>query len=151
MRVRVFPTVVLVLAAACSTTRQKDPPHQDAVAPRTMQPHITPLAEATHGVTCGQNRCAAGEFCCNESCGICAPQGGFCTQQICTEPAAPDPVRCKSDVDCRLVAHMCTGCDCLALAREDPDPVCPGEGVQCLVDPCRERRAVCRDGGCELN
>jgi hypothetical protein len=27
--------------------------------------------------------CGAGEFCCNESCGICAPLGGFCTQELC--------------------------------------------------------------------
>lgn len=27
--------------------------------------------------------CGAGEFCCNESCGICAPLGGACTQQFC--------------------------------------------------------------------
>jgi len=33
---------------------------------------------------CGGNTCAADEFCCNESCGICAPTGGVCTQQFCT-------------------------------------------------------------------
>jgi hypothetical protein len=33
---------------------------------------------------CGLNVCGAGEYCCNESCGICAPEGGFCTQQVCS-------------------------------------------------------------------
>lgn len=32
---------------------------------------------------CGHDICAVGEFCCNESCGICAPIGSVCTQQIC--------------------------------------------------------------------
>src|SRR5687767_14877860 len=34
-------------------------------------------------VQCGPTTCAAGEECCNESCGICTPPGGFCTQQAC--------------------------------------------------------------------
>ncbi len=32
---------------------------------------------------CGKSSCVAGEYCCNESCGICAPIGGACTQQAC--------------------------------------------------------------------
>lgn len=32
---------------------------------------------------CGNNFCGNGEYCCNESCGICAPLNGFCTQQAC--------------------------------------------------------------------
>jgi len=32
---------------------------------------------------CGPSRCRPGQFCCNESCGICAPLGGACTQQVC--------------------------------------------------------------------
>jgi hypothetical protein len=32
---------------------------------------------------CGASSCGAGEYCCNESCGICAPEGGVCTQQFC--------------------------------------------------------------------
>lgn len=32
---------------------------------------------------CGTNVCGAGEFCCNETCGICAPKGSACTQQVC--------------------------------------------------------------------
>jgi hypothetical protein len=35
------------------------------------------------GVTCGTATCGAGEYCCNESCSICAPEGGFCTMQFC--------------------------------------------------------------------
>jgi hypothetical protein len=36
------------------------------------------------GVTCGASTCAAGDVCCNSSCGICTPPGGMCTQQACT-------------------------------------------------------------------
>ena len=32
---------------------------------------------------CGSAVCAYDEYCCNGSCGICAPLGGFCTQQLC--------------------------------------------------------------------
>ena len=32
---------------------------------------------------CGSAVCAYDEYCCNESCGICAPLGGFCTLQLC--------------------------------------------------------------------
>jgi hypothetical protein len=35
------------------------------------------------GVPCGQNTCRSWEFCCNESCGICAPRGGVCIQIEC--------------------------------------------------------------------
>ena len=32
---------------------------------------------------CGSNFCTGKTFCCNASCGICAPIGGGCTQQVC--------------------------------------------------------------------
>jgi hypothetical protein len=35
------------------------------------------------GSTCGMNTCPAGQFCCNASCGICAPMGGVCIQIAC--------------------------------------------------------------------
>jgi hypothetical protein len=38
------------------------------------------------GTPCGGNVCGAGEFCCNESCGICAPEGGGCIQIFCGSP-----------------------------------------------------------------
>jgi len=33
--------------------------------------------------SCGNTTCGEGTYCCNASCGICAPVGGFCTQQFC--------------------------------------------------------------------
>jgi PrcB C-terminal len=35
------------------------------------------------GEKCGSNTCAAGDYCCNPSCGICAPKGGACIQIHC--------------------------------------------------------------------
>lgn len=39
--------------------------------------------DAGGGPSCGDNRCGRGEFCCNRSCGICAPRGGACIQIAC--------------------------------------------------------------------
>lgn len=40
--------------------------------------------QAVQGEACNQVTCGSGEFCCNYSCSICAPTGGFCTEQLCT-------------------------------------------------------------------
>lgn len=32
---------------------------------------------------CGANECGPGTYCCNASCGICAPEGGACIQIAC--------------------------------------------------------------------
>lgn len=54
------------------------------------------------GESCGDAVCGAGEFCCNESCSICAPVGGVCTQQFCgDEPEAPvEPGEPCNEVTC---------------------------------------------------
>lgn len=35
------------------------------------------------GAKCGKSTCGPTEYCCNPSCGICAPKDGACTQQVC--------------------------------------------------------------------
>lgn len=37
----------------------------------------------TRGEPCGRSSCGRGEYCCNESCGVCAPIGGSCIQVEC--------------------------------------------------------------------
>ena len=89
---------------------------------------------------CGPNVCAAGEYCCNESCGICAPEGGSCIEIGCSgDGGLPDvdagPVResCGSVlcdegmVCCNESCGICTPPDgaCIALACE---PTCGGLG-----------------------
>ena len=60
---------------------------------------------------------------------------------------------CASDDDCRRFSSTCDGCDCLPLLESDPDPVCEGMMVSCLIDPCETAGAVTCDvatGTCEL-
>ncbi len=63
---------------ACACVPSARPP-RDAGAP--------PPRDGGAAVRCGNNTCGAGEFCCNASCGICAPAGGACIQLFC-EPDA---------------------------------------------------------------
>lgn len=51
-------------------------------APATLDFDTLQGAEAATP-NCNQRNCGAGQFCCNFSCSICAPLGGFCTQQVC--------------------------------------------------------------------
>jgi len=99
-------------------------------------------------VACGPTTCPAGQVCCNASCGICTPPGGVCTQQICQPPPSGGP--CATDSDCRTFSDTCTGCDCASLSICEKDPVCPGPGVQCFVDPCGGKQAFCNAGHCDL-
>lgn len=126
------------------------------------------------GTPCGYRYCPSGQYCCNDSCGICAPVGGSCTQQVCTGDgrrtcervqicpagtawdegvcrcvdAVPDRGACQTDADCRLVSVYCDGCECHAVGAAEPDPVCRGQETQCLVDPCAKRKALCLGGVC---
>jgi hypothetical protein len=45
------------------------------------------------GGPCGSNTCGAGTFCCNSSCGVCAPIGGACLDVYCepTQEAIMSP------------------------------------------------------------
>jgi hypothetical protein len=71
----------------------------------------------------------------------CASSGGS------SVPSAP---RCSTDADCRLYSDYCDGCACRALDRAAVDPKCGGTIVQCLVDPCRGKQAVCAAAACTL-
>lgn len=99
---------------------------------------------------CGTSLCKGNEFCCNESCGICAPRGGVCTQVQCGH--APDPLaQCLVDADCRTVSSYCDGCQCLAVGAHAPDPSCHAAIVACFVDPCLHKQPVCIAGVCRLD
>lgn len=58
------------------------------------------------GDPCGATTCGNGEYCCNASCGICAPLGGFCTQQFCGEPC--NQTTCGAGEFC--CNHSCSIC-----------------------------------------
>jgi len=128
------------------------------------------------GVKCGPNTCGVGKYCCNSSCGLCAPMGAACIQIACEPPPTPadagacvdnvactkgtvwSPAQCKcvpvagggactTDADCHLVANYCGGCNCDALAPGEKD-TCTGEVVQCFADPCLTKTAACVSGQC---
>ena len=127
---------------------------------------------STGTVTCGSNTCAAGQYCCNASCGICAPMGAACIQIACEPPDAghtcvdnvacikgtswsptqckcvPESGTCTTVADCQLVSDYCGGCNCLALSQGQKAPVCTGQMVQCLIDPCQLKNAACVSGRC---
>jgi hypothetical protein len=103
------------------------------------------------GEACGKVTCAAGEVCCNASCGICTPPNGGCVQLFCTDDPPPVPTAsCKVDSDCRLTADYCTGCECRAYGANQAPKACTGPTVQCLVDPCMQKTAVCVNGQCTV-
>jgi hypothetical protein len=79
------------------------------------------------GGQCGTRVCGSSQFCCNESCSICAPLGGACTQQFCGTPDQPtedtaaavpgdtveEPVsRPDVDEDLILVPQQCGSVTC---------------------------------------
>jgi hypothetical protein len=101
------------------------------------------------GEPCGSSLCKAGEFCCNESCGICAPRGGVCTQIQCGH--ASTPAQCTVDTDCRTFSSYCDGCQCLTVGATEPDPSCHATIVACFVDPCLAKQPVCLSGVCRLD
>jgi hypothetical protein len=123
---------------------------------RDAAPPPPPRLDASGtGVACGRVTCAPGLVCCNASCGTCVQPGMACIQVACDPPpprpdaaVATDAGSCRSDADCRLFDDYCTGCDCRALSRTDPDPRCSGPGVRCFAPPCMNKVAACEAGRC---
>jgi hypothetical protein len=61
------------------------------------------------GIRCGSNFCTGSSYCCNPTCGVCAPRGALCTAQICGADALSsfDAFGCVAipaldSVDCSL-------------------------------------------------
>jgi len=48
--------------------------------------HVDPIPPTPLPGICGDKICGKGTYCCNASCGTCAPIGSYCTQQICPSP-----------------------------------------------------------------
>jgi len=60
------------------------------VAQQEAAPASVEEALAIGGSTCGANVCGVGSYCCNSSCGICAPKGGACPDVMCEVSAQPE-------------------------------------------------------------
>jgi hypothetical protein len=73
-------------ADVCATVRCKAGTHCEAKEVQCIRAPCPPIAECVPdgaGTPCGKNTCTGDTFCCNASCGTCAPRGGACTQQFC--------------------------------------------------------------------
>lgn len=80
------PSCEPVAADPCATVRCKKGTHCEAVDIVCITTPCNPIAQCVPdvlGTPCGPSRCKLGTVCCNESCGICAPPDGFCTEQFC--------------------------------------------------------------------
>lgn len=106
------------------------------------------------GVTCGTVTCPTGQYCCNASCSMCAPPGVACIQIAClgTGGSGSGVGSCASDSDCRIYDDYCKGCNCRAVpANIAVDPACgPSDMVNCFVEPCLNKRALCSNGQCTV-
>jgi len=132
--------------------RLSDPSDVNVVtSPLSPDRNVHDAGEATDdsGSPCGPSRCEDGQFCCNESCGLCAPRGSLCLQRQCG-PETASVTQCVCDDDCRPVSNYCEGCQCLPLRALDLEPACHGQTVACLLDPCRAKHAACISGACAI-
>lgn len=86
------------------------------------------------GVTCGPTTCAAGEVCCNESCGICTAPGGACPAIACVADGGVDPVPCGP-----------TTCEAGQICCNSRCGICAGPGGACPAIECASDGGV--DGG----
>ena len=100
---------------------------------------------------CGDAVCGATEFCCNESCGICAPEGGSCTQQLCQSsgPACGANTCAPGEFCCNESCGICApeGGSCTQQICGSAGPAC-GPAVCAPGDVCcNESCGICTAPG----
>jgi hypothetical protein len=61
------------------------------------------------GVPCGPNTCSAGEICCSDTCGICAPMGAVCPAIAC-EKCGANGQTCPPGQVCDAAGQCVTSC-----------------------------------------
>jgi hypothetical protein len=94
------------------------------------------------GERCGSNVCTGDTYCCNDSCGVCAPLGGVCTQQFCGTSVAPPE---------ELVSQPDPSDDSLVIVpRQCGNTVCTGNTHCCNASCgiCAPPRGVCSQQVC---
>lgn len=82
----VFAAVASLMLVACGGSQQESQTEQPATQEQSIVLQPGPIG----GGKCGSNTCASNQFCCNASCGTCAPLGGGCTQQACLQTPDKD-------------------------------------------------------------
>ncbi len=83
---------VQCVRAPCDEVPECKPDAAAAPTPKpapTPAPGPAPTAPAATGPKCGKNTCAAGQTCCNASCGICTAPGNVCIQMFCPDGEMP--------------------------------------------------------------
>lgn len=79
MKMQLVVLSLVSLMAACGGVAQQEP------APASVEEAL-----AIGGTSCGPNVCGVGTYCCNASCGVCAPKGGACLDVMCDVSAQPE-------------------------------------------------------------
>jgi hypothetical protein len=92
------------------------------------------------GILCGDSTCGPGEYCCNESCSICAPEGGACVRMLCQ----PGETACGEST-CGAGEYCCDpSCGTCALEGEPcPAQACEPKGEPCGLNYCGEGELCC--------
>jgi hypothetical protein len=70
---------LLMAIGACNTDDPQPPAAQEPAASVSEDIVIGPIGPRQ----CGSNTCGAGTYCCNASCGVCAPFGAQCLDVYC--------------------------------------------------------------------
>jgi hypothetical protein len=104
------------------------------------------------GEACGATVCGQGEYCCNPSCGICAPLGGGCTAEYCSTGEPCGATTCGAgEYCCNPSCGICApiGGGCTAQYCSDGEacgPTTCGVGEYCCNSSC----GICAPlgGGC---
>jgi hypothetical protein len=131
--------VVALMASACGGTEEES---TDAQAPHA---NVNSVAGASlhngggasqdeniaGGGPCGTNYCGKDTFCCNASCGICAPLGGGCPDVMCAVAQQPQETHSASVVqppsEVQLAPPDCGPGGC------DVGYFCCGKNVCCAI------------------
>ncbi|WP_224244532.1 hypothetical protein [Hyalangium gracile] len=150
MKLRWMAVAVLALmASACggtveeSTDTQAQHANVDPVAGAGL--HNGGGAEADEnviGVPCGSNTCGKGTYCCNASCGVCAPKGASCLDVMCEvaqQPQQPEAAAMKPlPPEEQQLGGSCGGNSCGAgtWCCNPSCGVCAPKGASCLDIAC---------------
>lgn len=81
-KMRLTVVSVLSLMAACGGHLWRESEPTQAQAVMTLA-DVGDAEQLSIGGTCGGTVCSAGTYCCNSSCGMCAPKGASCPQISC--------------------------------------------------------------------
>lgn len=131
------PLLFVVTAACTSPGPPKEVSREAATAP-TASVNVEPTSSTSKGAAGQAGRGAA-------------PSGAATAPPDRRTPPAGS-MACTSDADCRTYSSYCgeAPCACLPLGKSASNPRCSGPAVNCFVDPCRKKIALCKAGSCVL-